>query len=88
MAPLSPAAAHHRAKIAGLGVGVKTGVRRPDDPELRDARRDYAAAKLNDYIMQILAEAPPLSDEQRNTLAELLRPVRRRAADDAGAALE
>ena len=76
MAPLSPAAAHHRAKIAGLGVGVKTGARRPDDPELEDARRDYAAARINDYILEILLEAPPLSDEQRNALAELLRPVR------------
>ena len=81
MAPLSPAAAHHRAKIAGLGVGVKTGVRQPDDPELRDARRDYAAARIHDYVLKILAEAPPLSDEQRNTLAELLRPVRRPLRD-------
>jgi hypothetical protein len=81
MAPLSPAAAHHRAKIAGLGVGVKTGVRRPDDPELRDAKRDYAAARINDYILETLREAPPLSDEQRNALAELLRPVRRPIRD-------
>jgi hypothetical protein len=81
MAPLSPAAAHHRAKIAGLGVGVKTGVRRPDDPELRTARRDYAAARIHDYVLQTLAEAPPLSDEQRNALAELLRPVRRPIRD-------
>lgn len=81
MAPLSPAAAHHRAKIAGLGVGVKTGVRSPDDSELRDARRDYAAARINDYILETLREAPPLSDEQRNALAELLRPVRRPSRD-------
>ena len=81
MAPLSPAAAHHRAKIAGLGVGVKTGARRPDDPELKDAHRDFAAAKINDYILEVLSSAPPLTDEQRNALAELLRPVRRPLRD-------
>jgi hypothetical protein len=76
MAPMSPAANHYRAKIAGLGVGVKTGKRQPDDPELQDAHRGFAATKIRDYILETLAEAPPLSDEQRNALAELLRPVR------------
>jgi hypothetical protein len=28
------------------------------------------------YIARLLAEAPPLTDQQRNRLAELLRPVR------------
>ena len=51
--------------------------RQPDDPELVDAYRDLAAAKISDYIEKILAEAPPLTDEQRTALAELLRPVRR-----------
>jgi hypothetical protein len=31
---------------------------------------------LDDYVSKILAEAPPLNDEQRVRLAELLRPVR------------
>ena len=35
------------------------------------------AAKVSDYIEKVLAEAPPLSDEQRNRLAELPRPARR-----------
>lgn len=30
-----------------------------------------------DYVARLVAAAPPLSDEQRTRLAELLRPVRR-----------
>lgn len=48
----------------------------PDAAETTDARRDFAAARLDDYIRDTLAKAPPLSDEQRTRLAELLRPVR------------
>jgi hypothetical protein len=32
------------------------------------------------YVDRVLAEAPPLTDEQRVRLAELLRPVRRALA--------
>jgi hypothetical protein len=32
------------------------------------------------YIDRLLADASPLTDEQRTRLAELLRPVRQRAA--------
>jgi hypothetical protein len=31
---------------------------------------------IAEYVDKILAEAPPLSDEQRVRLAELLRPIR------------
>jgi hypothetical protein len=72
----SPAVSKPRARVAGLTLGVRTGKRKPDDPELVDAYRDLAAAKISDYIERILAEAPPLTDEQRTKLAELLKPVR------------
>ena len=49
----------------------------PDQAE--DRRRDLAEAKITDYVEKVLAQAPPLSDEQRTRLAELLRPVRRSA---------
>jgi|HubBroStandDraft_3_1064219.scaffolds.fasta_scaffold720525_1 hypothetical protein len=56
---------------------------RKHDPDLIvEARRDYAAEKIADYIKRQLAEAPPLSNEQRNDLAELLLPVRRRPTKD------
>lgn len=49
-----------------------------DDPSMiAAARADLTEAKIADYIERMLAEAPPLTDRQRNGLAELLRPVRR-----------
>lgn len=38
--------------------------------------RDQLAVSA-DYIAKVLTEAPPLTDQQRNQLAELLRPARR-----------
>jgi hypothetical protein len=32
-------------------------------------------AALDAYVKRVLAQAPPLTDEQRTRLAELLRPV-------------
>lgn len=46
---------------------------RPGTPELDSARRELAAAKLAAYIRRVVDEAPPLTDEQRQTLARLLR---------------
>ena len=45
----------------------------PDSQHARDARRDLAAAKIEDYIDKVISEAPPLSVEQRDALALLLR---------------
>jgi hypothetical protein len=48
------------------------------DPEAEtQARRELAEAKIADYIRRVVDAAPPLTDEQRTRLAELLRPVRR-----------
>ena len=46
------------------------------------AYRDFATEKIAAYVLKVLADAPPLTDEQRVRLAELLRPVRRRAGGD------
>lgn len=75
--PKSPVVAHHRARVGALSRD-----RAPDDPEFVGARRDLAEANIAAYIERVLAEAPPLSDEQRTRLAELLRPVRQPAATD------
>lgn len=32
-------------------------------------------ASIDDYVKTVLAQAPPLTDEQRTRLAELLHPV-------------
>lgn len=68
---LSPQAARERSRIAALSRS-----RSDDDPDLNAARRDFRAAKAEDYVRRIVAAAPPLTDEQRTKLAELLAPVR------------
>lgn len=46
----------------------------PDSAELiADARRELAAAKLEDYIRRVVDGAPPLTPGQRDRLAILLR---------------
>lgn len=37
---------------------------------------DWAVQRIEDYVTTILAAAPPLTGEQRDRLAELLKPVR------------
>lgn len=37
-------------------------------------RRDLRAARLADYITRTVAQAPPLTPQQRDKLALLLRP--------------
>jgi hypothetical protein len=68
----SPETAKHRARVAGIT--LKRGA---DDPEVEMARRDLEVSKLADHIQRVLAQAPPLTGQQRAKLAELLRPVRR-----------
>lgn len=45
----------------------------PDSDQLVDARRDLAAVNLAAYIKRTVDAAPPLSQEQRDRLAVLLR---------------
>lgn len=47
-----------------------------DLKELEAATAEVNSNALSAYVERILADAPPLSDEQRTRLAELLRPVR------------
>jgi hypothetical protein len=47
-----------------------------DSPQARDAKKKLDTEKTAVYIERLLAAAPPLTNEQREKLAELLRPVR------------
>ena len=58
-----------RARIAALSRSRAT-----DDPDLIEARRDLHAARLAEHITRVVDAAPPLTDEQRDRLAVLLRP--------------
>jgi hypothetical protein len=44
-----------------------------DDPELIEARRNLRAIRLEDHVTKVLAQAPPLTVEQRDRIAALLR---------------
>jgi hypothetical protein len=48
----------------------------PDSPQAREAADELAAERTALYIQHLLAEAPPLPDETRAKLAELLKPAR------------
>jgi hypothetical protein len=48
----------------------------PDSPQARDLSDKLAQARTTRRIAQLLAEAPPLTDQQRSQLAELLKPAR------------
>lgn len=66
------------------GGGYPSGVREllelqrlygPDDPRVLEMRAaNPAAARVADGITRLVAEAPPLSDDQRARLALLLAP--------------
>lgn len=57
-----------RAKVAALSRS-----RTPDDPELIEARRSLKAANVAAYIEKAVAEAPPLTRNQLDRIAGLLR---------------
>jgi hypothetical protein len=57
-----------RAKLAAL-----SRHRSGDTAALNDARRDLRAARLEDAIVAVVDQAPPLTDEQCTRLAALLR---------------
>lgn len=57
-----------RARVASL-----TRSRAADDPDLINARRNLRAERLAEHIARVVDEAPPLTPEQRDRLAVLLR---------------
>lgn len=59
---------HNRARVASL-----TRSRTPDDPELIAAKTALKTANIAEFIERALAAAPPLTDDQRRTLANLLQ---------------
>lgn len=59
---------HPRARVAALSRS-----RTPNDPDLLDAKRVLRAERLAEYIQRTVDEAPPLTPEQRDRRALLLR---------------
>lgn len=61
-----------RARVASLSRS-----RTPDDPDLVNARRNLRAIRLQEHVAKVVAQAPPLTSEQRDRIAALLRPTDR-----------
>lgn len=63
-----------RSAVAHLGVALRSakGGKGGDPEAVAEARRNLAAAKIAKAIAQALAEAPPLSAEQRAQLSAIL----------------
>ena len=61
---------HERARVANA-----TRYHGPDASQTVLAKRDLRAANLAAYINRVVAEAPPLTDEQRDHLRALLSPA-------------
>jgi hypothetical protein len=57
---------------------IKTGERPPDDPAFAQVRPDLKFARMSDWIVRAMAEDPPLSDDQRTELADILLPTEAR----------
>lgn len=59
--------------LARNELGAATRAR--DPRRIEEARRNLAAEKMAGYVARIVAEAPPLTDAQRDRIAALLRPA-------------
>lgn len=59
-----------RARVAALSRS-----RTDDDLDLLAARQDLKAARLANHVRDAVDSAPPLTDEQRERIAALLRPT-------------
>ncbi|OFJ55174.1 hypothetical protein BEL07_03085 [Mycolicibacterium grossiae] len=47
--------------------------KRWNSPDVDNLSREYAARRITDCVKKVLASAPPLTDEQRDRIAAILR---------------
>lgn len=59
--------------VATARARLAATVRHRPESDHSELRRDLRAARLEDYIRRTVDAAPPLTDEQRDKLATLLR---------------
>lgn len=64
---------HDPVASARAAVAGRTRHHPEDRESIAEARSALAAAKIERYIQRVVAEAPPLSEAQRDQLAVLLR---------------
>lgn len=63
---MGPESRRIRAKIART-------IQRDQQADVTDLRREFATARIADHIKRVVDAAPPLTPEQRDRLALLLR---------------
>lgn len=68
---MDPQVSKSRARVAALSRGVRAGERTPD--ELDNAKRDLAAANLEQYVRRAVATCPTLTRQQIDRVAAILR---------------
>lgn len=66
---IDPDVARERGRVGSLAAAGASPAR------LEEARVDLAAARLAEHIRRVVDAAPPLTPEQRERLALLLRPA-------------
>lgn len=47
----------------------------PDDPQVRALATEFAVDRLEEHVRRIVDGSPPLTGEQRDRIAVLLRPI-------------
>ena len=67
MAVASAASRRSKARLA-----YSTRQYGPDATETVNARRDFAASRIEDHIRELIAAAPPLTSDQLQRIASLL----------------
>lgn len=83
---------NRRVARAALASAAASAARNPDDPAAAAAvierRREYEVLTLEEHILRVVDQAPPLTDEQIERLRELFPPCDSSAALSLGGRME
>ncbi len=55
---------------------IANAKRKDPNADVTELRQQLKTERTQQYIEKVLADWPPLTDQQRNSLAEILKPVR------------
>lgn len=61
------------SKVAHTRSRLGVAARRGNPSEITEAKRDHAAARIEQFVEKIVATAPPLSVEQTDRIVTVLR---------------
>lgn len=63
------------SSLQAMRAKVARAHRSKDAQRIQTSTRDLAAAKIEDYVARVVAEAPQLTPDQLASIAVLLRPA-------------